>query len=96
MNQLGLDALGYTQVTVLTSAVGVGTIPAGTETVMLQCTGQNVRYRDDGTNPTAAIGMLLVVNTLYSFTVGQISSMKFIESAATAVLNISFYGRRAG
>lgn len=96
MNQLGMDSLGYTQVTNLTAAVGVGTIPAGTETVLLQCTGQNVRYRDDGTNPTAAIGMVLVALTLYSFTVAQISSMKFIETAATGVLNITFYGRRAG
>lgn len=88
------DALGYTQVTNLTAAVGVGTIPAGAETVLLQCTGQNVRYRDDGTDPTTTIGMVLVANTIYEFTVAQIARMKLIETAATAVLNISFYGTK--
>jgi hypothetical protein len=93
MNLMGLKALGYTQVTVLTSAVGVGTIPAGTENVLLQAETQDVRYRDDGTPPTAAIGMILAAKTMYSFTVAEIARMSFIESAATAKLNISFYGR---
>lgn len=92
----GAQALGYTQVTVLTAAVGVGTIPVGSETVVLQVESQDVRYRDDGTNPTGTVGMLLKTNTFYEFTVAQLSSMKFIESAASAKLNISFYGSRLG
>lgn len=88
------DALGYQQITVLTSAVGLTTIPKGSETVLLQCTGQNVRYRDDGTNPTGTVGMVLVANTMYEFTVAQAPAMRFIETAATAVLNYSFYGSK--
>jgi len=92
MNQTGLEALGYTQITNLAAAVGLGTIPAGTEVVMLQCETQNVRYRDDGTNPTSSVGMILVTNTIYTFTVAQLAAMKFIEAAASAKLNITYYG----
>lgn len=88
------DALGYTQVTNLVAAVGLGAIPAGAETVLLQAEAQNVRYRDDATDPTAAIGMILVINTIYEFTVAQLARMKFIEAAASAKLNISFYGTK--
>jgi hypothetical protein len=88
------DALGYTQITSLAAAVGVGTIPAGSETLLLQCTTQNVRYRDDGVDPTGTVGMVLVALTIYEFTVAQIARMKFIETAASAVLNISFYGSK--
>lgn len=94
MQGQGLDALGYTQITNLAAAVGLGTIPAGTETVVLQSETQNVRYRDDGTNPTAAVGMILVTNTLYTFTIAQIARMVVIEAAASAKLNISFYGKK--
>lgn len=90
----GASALGYTQITNLAAAVGVGTIPAGSESIVLQCETQDTRYRDDGTDPTATVGMLLKVGTFYEFTVGQIARMKFIESAASAKLNISYYGTR--
>lgn len=95
MNDVARDALGYQQITNLAAAVPIPAIVKGTETVLLQPETQNVRYRDDGTDPTAAVGMLLVVNTIYEFTVAQLASMKFIEAAASAKLNISAYGSRA-
>lgn len=87
------QALGYTQITNLSAAVGPGTIPEGTETVLIQPQTQNVRYRDDGTDPTAAIGMILVALTVYEFSIAQISRMRFIEATASAALNLSFYGK---
>jgi hypothetical protein len=87
------QALGYTQITNLAAAVGLGTIPEGTETVLVQAQTQNVRYRDDGTDPTASVGMILVALTVYEFSVSQLARMRFIEATASAVLNLSFYGR---
>lgn len=87
------DALKYEQITDLSAAVGI-TPAAGSETVVLQCETQNVRYRDDGSDPTGTVGMVLVANTMYEFTVAQIARMKFIEAAASAVLNVSYYGRK--
>lgn len=95
-----LSALGYGQLTSLSSAVAVSTvsggIPAGTVTVLLQPEAQNVRYRDDNTNPTASVGMILVANTIYEFSVAQFAQMKVIETTTSAKLNISFYGTRTG
>lgn len=95
MNQHAKDALGYQQLTALSSAVAVSSsIPAGAQTVLLQSETQNVRYRDDGTDPTATVGMILVTNTVYEFTIAQIARMKVIEAAASAKLNIAFYGTK--
>ena len=59
--------------------------------VLLQCTAQNVRWTDDGTTPTATVGMLLYAGAdPYPFT-GDITALKVIQVAATAVLNVSYY-----
>lgn len=95
MNLRAKKALGHEQITSLSSAVGFTSIPAGAESVFVQPEAQNVRMRDDGTNPTASVGMILVANTLYEFSVSNFISMKFIEVTATAKLNVSFYGTGA-
>lgn len=100
LNQ-NLNALGYGQIGTLSSAVAVSTalaggIPAGTITVLLQSETQNVRYRDDNTAPTSSVGMILVANTIYEFSVAQVAQMKVIEATASAKLNVSYYGTRTG
>lgn len=87
----GRKSLGYQQITVLTAAIGL-TVPAGTELVRLQAEAQTVRMRDDGTDPTTTVGMALIANAWYDFPYGQFGKMKFIEAAATAKLNILYYG----
>lgn len=90
------DSLGYSQLTSLGSSTLIssvtGGIPAGTDTVVLQAETQNVRYRDDGSAPTASVGMILVAGTMYEFSVSQIAAMRVIEVTASAKLNITFYG----
>lgn len=81
---------GYTQLTSLGSAVGVGTIPTGTVLALIQAETQDVRWRDDGTNPTSTVGMIFKVNEVYVYT-GNLSALKLIQAAATAKLNISYY-----
>lgn len=99
-NVASLSALGQGQLTSLGSAVAVSTvsggIPAGTQKVLLEPEAQNVRYRDDGTDPTSGVGILMVANTVYEFDVAQIPRMKVIETTGSAKLNISFYGTRTG
>lgn len=93
MNERSKDALGHQQITNLAAAVGITVLP-GTERVILQCETQNVRYRDDGTDPTASVGLILVALTMYEFSIAQIARMKFIETAASAKLNIASYGTK--
>lgn len=80
---------GYSQLTAA-AASGLGTIPDGAKMALIQPETQNVRWRDDGTNPTTAIGMVLAAGTTLQYT-GSFSAFKMIEVAATAKINVTFY-----
>lgn len=81
--------LGYQQITNLSSAVGL-TIPQGATLALIVPETQNVRWRDDGTDPTASVGMPIFVGASLSYD-GDFNKIKFIEAAASAKLNISYY-----
>lgn len=83
--------LGYQQITTaaLASAVGL-TVPAGAQAAIIQVNTQNVRWRDDGTNPTSTVGMRLRSGSEFLYT-GELSKIKFIREASGAILNVSYY-----
>lgn len=85
-------AKGYQQLTSLAAATAL-TIPAGTSFAMLNAETQDVRWRDDGTDPTATVGMLIAAGATLTYEAADLAVMKFIQSAASAKLNISYYGR---
>ena len=88
---------GYQQITNLTAAVGL-TVPqrdtsglVGTPRIaIITPEGKGVRWRDDGTAPTATVGMPLAAGVTLQYD-GDLSQIKFIEQEATAKLNISYY-----
>lgn len=93
-------SFGFQQITALTGSTAL-TVPttmvsdASTNyrpvLALLQAETQNVRWRDDGTAPTAAIGMILIAGAdPYPYD-GDLTKIRFIEVAATAKLNVSFY-----
>jgi hypothetical protein len=84
-----VDNNGYQQVTALSSAAAL-TVPAGTLLAVLQAEGADVRYRDDDTNPTSSVGMIIAAGTSVVYN-GQLSRLRFIESGGTAKLNVSYY-----
>lgn len=72
----------------------VGTIPTAATHLWIECEAQNVRYRLDGTDPTAAIGLRLIAGGQAAgvwLRRGQWNSAEFIEEAATAKLNWQFF-----
>lgn len=81
--------LGYQQITSLSSAAGL-TPPQGATLALIVPESQNVRWRDDGTNPTASVGMPIFVGASLSYD-GDFNKIKFIEEAASAKLNVSYY-----
>lgn len=92
-----LKPLGYAKYTTLTSAVGlddspaVGVArPAGARLALIVVTGQVVAWRDDGTSPTAANGLPIAVSTPFWYN-GDLAAIEFIETAASAVLHVSYY-----
>lgn len=87
--------LGYGQIVALAGPKGLdnvtGGIPTGSHMVVLQAEAQNIRWRDDGTDPTATVGMrLLTTQHPYDFH-GDLTQIKFIAETAGAILNVSFY-----
>jgi hypothetical protein len=57
---------------------------------LIICEGGAVRFRDDGTNPTAAIGMPLSIGTAFFYD-GDLKKIRFIQQAATATINVLYY-----
>lgn len=80
-----------------TPSVGVKA-PDGAYGMLIQVEAQNIRWRDDGTDPTATDGMLLQAGaapTADASTVrlydGDIDKFRWIEVAAGAIVHISYY-----
>lgn len=84
-------ALGYQQITSLAAAQAL-TVPAGTSLALIVPQAQAVRWRDDGTDPTATVGQPLAVGAELRYDSSSISRFKVIEQAASAALNITYYG----
>lgn len=92
-----MKSLGFQQTVGAAAATGLAAlgpsaaIPTGADVAYVQCETNNVRWRDDGTNPTASVGMLLLVGSILVLTKGQWNSFKLIEVAASATINVTFY-----
>jgi hypothetical protein len=87
----GMRQLGYQQITSLSSAQAL-TVPAGTILALCTPETQAVRWRDDGTNPTASVGQPLPVGAELRYDAGGLAVLKFIEQVASAKLNVVYYG----
>lgn len=93
-----VEADGFEQITSL-GTVKTLTVPTGARGAILSATTQNVRFRADGTNPTASIGNLLIAGSNpfvimgHSTAEGQevLEQLKFIEVTGSAVLNVSYF-----
>lgn len=81
--------LGYQQIVGLAAATAL-TVPTGATYAVIVTESQSVRFRDDGVDPTAAIGEPLLTGQTLNYN-GSLSAVKFIQTAATATLNILYY-----
>lgn len=78
---------GYEQITNLTTAVD---LKIKGRAAIIQAEGDNIRWRDDGIDPTSSVGMLLPDGADIFYT-GNLYAIKFIETTGSGVLNISYY-----
>lgn len=92
------SCMGYQQLDSLSSATGL-LVPSRDPTsgmttkanfALIVAEAQDVRWRDDGTAPTATIGMLLKTGVIFQYD-GDLSKIKFIETAGSAKVNVSYY-----
>ena len=88
-----LKAIGFEQVTgVAASAKALSSIPANTRGCLIQVDTTPVRFRDDGTAPTATVGIRLANDAVPVWYVGRPEDLQFIATTGTAVINVSYYG----
>jgi hypothetical protein len=82
----------YQLTTTLSGAVPLPTIPALASYCMLTAEVADLRWRADGTAPTASVGMPLYAGAPL-FVVGQTAMAAFhvIQQSAGGVLNVSYF-----
>ncbi len=66
------------------------TIPTGANIAIIMTETANVRWRDDGTAPTASVGMQLVAGDYMTYD-GDLSTIQIILESGSPKLNISYY-----
>jgi hypothetical protein len=73
------------------AAAGI-TVPAATTLILVTPETQAVRWRDDGTAPTVAVGYPLPAGSELRYSANGATSLQFIAQVAGAVMNFAFYG----
>lgn len=85
---------GYCQLTSLSAAVLISTcsggIPARATIAQICVETQAIRYRDDGTAPTASVGMPTAAGSCFQYA-GDLTALRIIEQTASAKVDILFY-----
>jgi hypothetical protein len=94
--------LGYAQLTSIDSSTLVSSatfgsataagIPAGTALLLIQPQSQAIRWRDDGTAPTATVGYPLAAGAELQYTGQGMQNLRVISQVAGAAINIVAYG----
>jgi hypothetical protein len=89
-----IKPLGYLQLTSLSGVTSLtaAQVPDGTRAMLVQAEAQDVRYTDDGSTPSATVGMIIPAKSSVWYTGWRMADVKFIETAASAKVNILFYG----
>lgn len=85
----GLTPLGFEQIASLSASAAL-TVPIGATLAVVQAESADVRWRDDGTAPTASVGMRLPADGERVFD-ANLSALRFIQATASAVINVSYY-----
>lgn len=91
------SCIGYQQITSLSAAAGL-TVPAVDKNgnkqqptfALIIAETKDVRWRDDGTDPTASVGMPIAAGAYFNYD-GDLNRIRFIQQTATAKLNVSYY-----
>jgi len=80
---------GFEQITPSTATAL--TVPATAKIAVITIEGQTVRWRDDGTSPTASVGFLLAVGSTMTYKPSSLALIKFIQTTATATVSVAYY-----
>ena len=89
----GIKPLAYEQVTVST-AVKTLTVPKGAVRAIFGVEGQSVRYRLDGTDPSASVGILAKADKTFEiYGNAALKALKAIRvDGSDSVLSVQYFG----
>ena len=86
--------VGYQQLTAAASSTAL-TVPDGAVRAIINVEVQPARWRDDGVAPTAAIGILVPVAGKFEYR-GDLSAIRFFQTAPSTQINVSYYAPGGG
>lgn len=78
------------------TSVGL-TVPTGKNVTrcLISVETADVRIRDDGTNPTSSVGMLIKKDSQPWSYEGDLSALKIISTSGTAAVKVLYYAERS-
>lgn len=88
--QSGHSSAGATQTLTLTGSAQTLTVPVGTVWATLCLEVANARWRDDGTAPTAAVGMPLTSGQCFQYA-GPFGQFQIIAQSGSPVITVAYY-----
>jgi hypothetical protein len=98
MNKEITSCLGYQQIVGAAAATSL-TVPSvdpvtGLRAMPVQaviiCESAGIRWRDDGTDPTASVGMPVAAGATFVYD-GDLKRLRVIQQAATSTINVAYY-----
>lgn len=97
INTQGTMPMGYRQFAVPSGSAGAVSppdAPTGATMVVIKAEGGPIRYRDDGVDPTAAVGMPLAVGESMVYDARMVNLRLIAQEASptTTLCNAAFYG----
>ena len=84
-----LTPLGFAGVLGVVGVVKLPSTPVSAAYAYIQADGGDLRWRDDGTDPTSSVGMLIMDGEDLWYT-GDLHTIRFI-AVTTANLHVSYY-----
>lgn len=89
------DCVGFQQISSLAASTGL-TVPATARFCWVQCENANVRFRLDGTAPTASVGQILYDGDppLSLENAAAMAAARFIAAGGSPKLNVHYFGTR--
>lgn len=89
LDEVGGEPAGYVKLEDLAAVVALAP-PEGATIALIAVELAPVRYRDDGTDPTADQGMPVNVAQTIRYC-GNLSAVKFVQQAAGAAISVLYY-----
>lgn len=85
-----LVPMGHQQIAAFSTVQSLS-VPQGATVAIIRTETNNIRWRDDGTAPTASVGMLLLPTDDYLFYTGSLSTFQVIPVTGSATLDVAYY-----